>query len=39
MTSNELEVWAKLSENPCAVLLLPMVLVKEKIKEMETVTI
>ena len=39
MTSNELEVWAKISENPCAVLLLPMVQVKEKIKEMETVTI
>jgi len=37
MTSNELEVWAKISEDPCAVLLLPMVQVKEKLKEMELV--
>jgi len=39
MTSNELEVWAKISEDPSAILLLPMVRVKEKIKEMEPVTI
>jgi len=38
MTGSELEVWARISEDPCAVLLLPMVQVKEKIKDLETVT-
>jgi len=37
MTSNELEVWTRLSEDPVAVLILPMVQVKEKLKEMELV--
>jgi len=38
MTSDQLRVWARLSEDPRAVLLLSMVQVKEKIKEMELVT-
>jgi hypothetical protein len=37
MTSEELQVWARLSENPAAVLLLPAVVVFERIAELETV--
>jgi len=35
MTSSELEVWARISEDPRAVLLLSMVQVKEKLKELK----
>jgi hypothetical protein len=37
MTSEELQVWARLSENPAAVLLLPAVVAFERIAELETV--
>ena len=37
MTSDELEVWARLSSNPGAILLLPAVRAFEKIRKLETV--
>jgi hypothetical protein len=37
MTSEELQVWARLSENSAAVLLLPAVVAFERIAELETV--
>jgi hypothetical protein len=37
MTSEELKVWAYLSERPAAVLLLPAVTAFERIKELESV--
>ena len=37
MTSEELKVWAYLSEHPAAILLLPAVIAFERIKELETV--
>ena len=37
MTSDELEVWARLSNNPGAILLLPAVKALERIKSLETV--
>ena len=36
MTSDELEVWARLSDDPRAILLLPAVRAFERIKELET---
>ena len=37
MTSDELEVWARLSNNPAAILMLPAVKALEQIKSLETV--
>jgi len=37
MSSDQLKVWAILSENPAAVLLLPAVIAFEKIAELELV--
>jgi hypothetical protein len=37
MTSEELQVWALVTEHPAAVLLLPAVIVFERIKELESV--
>ena len=37
MTSEQLRVWALLSERPAAVLLLPMIIVREQIQKMKIV--